>query len=387
MQVYGSILPGAAAVARLLPREVRDANVLARLSRKAEQRLKVIRWYEDHGRQASLTARRFGISRTTFHTWLRRYRSAGPRGLEDRSRRPHRVRKPTWDRALEKRVLALREQYPRWGKDKLVVLLRREGVTVSTSMVGRILKHLKDSGQLIEPLPAPKRKGKRPARPYAIRKPKGYGVREPGDLVEIDTLDLRPLPGVHLKHFTARDIVSRWDVLDVYSRATATTAAAFLAAVVERMPFPVRGIQVDGGSEFKAEFELACQQRGLKLFALPPRSPKLNGCVERAQRTHQEEFYEVYDLPWGVGDLRPYLSDWNGVYNTIRPHASLNYLTPLEYVTQWRLRKERKERGPAASERGQPLPVSLASLAGPPLSEVKAVSLEEAPRDAAALTS
>ncbi len=50
-----------------------------------------------------------------------------------------------------------------------------------------------------------------------------------------------------------------------------------------------RALQVGGGSEFAAEFEFACQQRSLPLFVLPPRSPKLNGHVERAQRTHTEE--------------------------------------------------------------------------------------------------
>ena len=53
------------------------------------------------------------------------------------------------------------------------------------------------------------------------------------------------------------------------------------------MPFPIRAVQVDGGSEFAAEFEQACQQRGWHLFVLPPRSPKLNGAVERANRTQQ----------------------------------------------------------------------------------------------------
>ncbi|HKN33212.1 MAG TPA: hypothetical protein VJX16_08205, partial [Terriglobales bacterium] len=60
-----------------------------------------------------------------------------------------------------------------------------------------------------------------------------------------------------------------------------------------RMPFPIRALQVDGGSEFAADFEQACQQCGLRLFVLPPRSPKLNGAVVRAQRTHTEEFYQV----------------------------------------------------------------------------------------------
>ena len=72
-------------------------------------------------------------------------------------------------------------------------------------------------------------------------------------LVEVDTADIRLLPGDVYKHFGARDVIARWDVLDVHHRATGQTAAGFLDAILERMPFPVRAIQVDGGSEFKGE--------------------------------------------------------------------------------------------------------------------------------------
>jgi len=43
------------------------------------------------------------------------------------------------------------------------------------------------------------------------------------------------------------------------------------------MPFTIRAIQVDGDSEFEAVFEEECLRRDIKLFVLPPRSPKLNG--------------------------------------------------------------------------------------------------------------
>jgi len=46
----------------------------------------------------------------------------------------------------------MREQNPKWGKDKLVLLLKKEGVDLSTSMVGRILKKLKERGILVEPV-------------------------------------------------------------------------------------------------------------------------------------------------------------------------------------------------------------------------------------------
>jgi transposase InsO family protein len=91
------------------------------------------------------------------------------------------------------------------------------------------------------------------------------------------------------------------------------------------MPFPIRAVQVDGGSEFAAEFEQACQQRGLHLFVLPPRSPKLNGAVERANRTHTEEFYQVTACSLEMKKLNRELRQWEKIYNTVRPHQALGY--------------------------------------------------------------
>jgi transposase InsO family protein len=202
-------------------------------------------------------------------------------------------------------------------------------------MVGRILRSLKQRGLLLEPPRAGVAvRRPRPPRPYATRKPREYQAKLPGDIVQVDTLDLRPLPGVVLKHFTARDVISRWDVLEVHTRATAQAAATFLDAVQARMPFPVRAIQVDGGSEFQAEFETECQRRQIRLFVLPPRSPKLNGSVERAQRTHTEEFYEVWDLDWTIPALNRDLLAWEQVYNTVRPHQSHGQRTPKRFLQE-----------------------------------------------------
>jgi len=115
-------------------------------------------------------------------------------------------------------------------------------------------------------------------------------------------------------------------------RATVTAAAEVLDALAARMPFKVRAISVDNGAEFMAEFEQACATRGIRLFVLPPRSPKLHGTVERANRTHTEEFYELTDAETGLASLQAALRDWETVYNTVRPHQSLGYLTPAEYL-------------------------------------------------------
>jgi transposase InsO family protein len=263
--------------------------------------------------------------------------------MENHSHRPKHVRQPTYSLELVEAILKLREEYPRWGKEKLVALLGQGEYQTSASTVGRILHRLKDRGLLREPvlnhISARKRQRK---RPYAIRKPKEYEVSQVGDLVQLDTLDIRPLPGIILKHFTAHDVISKWNVVSVYRRATATTAASFLDVLEQRMPFPVRSIQVDGGSEFEALFEEECQRRGIKLFVLPPRSPKLNGGVERAHRTHTEEFYEVRETSFGLSEPKDELLEWEGIDNAVRPHQALGYVTPLKFVEQWRECQERR---------------------------------------------
>ncbi len=330
MKIVTSVLTGSSRLGRI-----------AELSREASKRLKWFDYYHAHGHNARLTCRHFDISPQAFYRWKGRYDAEHLETLEDRSHRPRHVRQPTYSVELIEAVVSLREKYPRWGKKKLVILLEEEGYRVSASTVGRILRYAKGRGILKEPIPnyvsARKRLRK---RPYAQRKPKGYQSTAPGDMVQLDTLDVRPLPGVLLKHFTAHDVISKWNVVSVHQHASAATAAHFLDILKDRMPFTVRAIQVDGGSEFESIFEEECQQRGIRLFVLPPRSPKLNGGVERAHQTHTEEFYEVTDSSFELAELRQELLEWETTYNTVRPHQALRYLTPLKFLEQ-----ERKEVG------------------------------------------
>ena len=324
MNVYESV-PGYQRLARL-----------TNLSKEAGRRLKWFDYYYGHGENARLTCRHFDISPQAFYRWKKRYSCKDLATLEDHANRPRRVRQPEYSSELVEAVRTLREEYPRRGKDKLVVLLREAGFSTSTSTVGRILARLKARGLLHEPpsngISARRRQRK---RPYAIRKPKAYVAVAPGDIVQVDTLDVRPLPGVVLKQFTAGDVVSRWDVLEAHGRATSRTAAAFIDVLLQRMPFPVKAIQVGGGSEFQDLFEAECQRRGIHLFVLPPHSPKLNGHVERAQRTHTEEFYELTGTAFDLAEPNKALRKWEHVYDTVRPHQSLDYLTPAQFLQQY----------------------------------------------------
>lgn len=122
-------------------------------SKDASARLKWFDFYRTHGSNARLTCAHFDISPQTFYRWKRRYDPKYLKSLESHSCRPRHVRQPLYSPELVEAVLAVREENPRWGKAKLVVLLQERGYDTSASTVGRILVKLKERGVLKEPKP------------------------------------------------------------------------------------------------------------------------------------------------------------------------------------------------------------------------------------------
>ena len=79
-------------------------------------------------------------------------------------------------------------------------------------------------------------------------------------------------------------------------------------------------------------FEDACEERRVPLHVLPPRRPQWNGCVERANRSARIEFWSLYDGPLTVASVAPALARYEFFFNYERPHTSLAYRTPNEYL-------------------------------------------------------
>ena len=174
-----------------------------------------------------------------------------------------------------------------WGRAKLVVLLRAEGFAVSERAVGRILRHLVSRGA-VQSVPVLRRAKTTPARVrrrYARRLPKGQVADHPGGLVQIDTLTIALQPGTSIKQFTAYCPVGRWTVAKATTSATSTAAASFLEQSSRRTcRSRSPPLQVDGGSEFMADFETACHAKGLGLFVLPPKVPETHWRGRTRQR-------------------------------------------------------------------------------------------------------
>ena len=208
--------------------------------------------------------------------------------------------------------------------------------------VGRILGDLIRRGRapaapdLLRKL-GPRSAGKK--RPYAVRKPKDVAFEKPGDVVQIDTLSISILPGQVIKQFTAYDPFAKWTVARPYKRATAKNAAEFLERVRAQMPDPVRAVQIDGGSEFMAVpgpvpgIEQACADATIPLYVLPPRSPKLNGAVERCNGAWRYEFYACSDLPLDIDKIAKRVEAFQHLCNNHRPHGALAGMTPAKYLS------------------------------------------------------
>ncbi|WP_424947196.1 helix-turn-helix domain-containing protein [Candidatus Spongiihabitans sp.] len=211
-----------------------------------------------------------GWSKATYYRWLGRYRRHGWRGLASQSRRPKRVRGRQWTAQQEQQVLHLRKRYPLWGKRKLwKVLFRDRGLLLSISTVGRILDRLV---RLKRVKPAAfyygrvKPKCRCQFKHHAKRWTYGMRARRPGERVQIDHMSVGLPAGFSIKEFKAACPAAGFVALKAYSRATSRNAKDFLICLIEQAPFKIRSIQVDGGSEFRDEFEQACEALDLPLL-------------------------------------------------------------------------------------------------------------------------
>lgn len=318
MTVYGTLLPRASVIAR-------SATLTGELTEHAKRRIKILDWHRAHGKNQSLTARHFGIGRMTLIRWLTRFAERGLIGLNEHSRKPKQVRQPTTPWPLVAQTVALRKTYPAWSKYKLAAMLSREGIVVSASTVGRILKRRNLIDRKVS------RKKRRSALRPKLRFPKGLRIHAEGELIQMDTKYIMLPGGRKFFQFTAIDVLSKHRVLRVYSSQSSRNGARFLRECLESFPYPIEAIQTDNGAPFQKEFERACQAQSITHYFIHPRTPKENTYVERSHGADEREFYQQGNVFSLLPVMRRKIMDWEQIWNTVRPHESLGQLTPDEY--------------------------------------------------------
>lgn len=319
MTIYGTLLPGARSIAL-------GAWRTDSLTEHAKHRIQVYDWWRAHEKNTSLAARHFGIGRMTLYRWLWRFKRQGITGFNEYSRRPKHLRKPTAPWTIVQRVVELRMQYPAWSKHKIRALLQREGIVTSVSTVGRILKRK----GLINPKASKKRR-KAALHPRA-RFPHGMRIHEAGDMIQIDTKYIMLPGGRKYYQFTAIDVLSKRRVLRVYPSQSSRNGALFLQECLHSFPFPIKAVQTDNGAPFLKEFDALCKKLGLPHYFIYPRSPKQNSYVEISHGADEREFYQQGNTYSLLPVMQRKIQEWEGIWNTVRPHEALGQLTPEEYL-------------------------------------------------------
>jgi transposase InsO family protein len=131
--------------------------------------------------------------------------------------------------------------------------------------------------------------------------------------------------------YTAIDDATRIRAIKIYTRHTQQNAIDFVDYVINKFPFRIHTIRTDRGHEFQAQFHWQIEDKGITHVYIKPRSPQLNGKVERSHRTDKDEFYQLLSYIDDT-DLNKKLSDWERFYNYDRPHAAFNVITPYEVM-------------------------------------------------------
>ena len=129
------------------------------------------------------------------------------------------------------------------------------------------------------------------------------------------------------------DDATRAKALKVYNRHTQANAILLIDYVIKSFPFRIREVRTDNGHEFQAKFHWHVEDQGIRHAYIKPRSPQLNGKVERSHRTDQEEFYQLLTYKDDV-DLEEKLAHWERFYNLSRPHGAFNGKAPYEALRE-----------------------------------------------------
>jgi len=307
-----------------------------KLSSPGQLKLEWIIYYYSQGKNATNTAYYFGVTRKTIHKWLKRYLEKGLYGLEEKSSAPLHVR--TRQISLEQRVRirSLRKIYPKYGKMKLVKIYSTHYQEAISSW--KIQKIIEEDNLYPDQIKATKLRRKQlQARIHQKQRiTKLIKEKKVNFLWHVDTVILTLSSGGYRYLLTAIDEISKMAYARVYTTHTSRNARDFLERLIYLTDNKVINIHSDNGSEFKLEFAEACKALSIPQWYSRPHTPKDNAVLERFNRTIQEEFVEMTDTdPYYVDEFNQKLTDWLIEYNSLRPHQTLDYLSPLQYLDNY----------------------------------------------------
>jgi transposase InsO family protein len=307
-----------------------------------EERLRIIRFFDEYG--ADATRKAFTRGRSTVFLWKQKLKKANGSiaALAPGDRTPIRKRKRMVNPFIEEFIIKYRTDHP--GSDKITITpllaeaCRSTGVkTISESTVGRIIHDLKSHGRLpnSNKISINARTGdlvtRQRQKPRKKERRKGFRPQVPGDIVQMDTISIFAC-GLKRYLFTAIDVSTRFAFACAYSSNSSNNGSDFLKKFITVAPFNITRIQTDNGGEFEKYFEKTRQDIGLGHFYNYPKHPQSNGCLERFNRTVQEQFvYWHIDYLDDIAEFNRKLMEYLIWYNTEKAHRGIGNIPPLRY--------------------------------------------------------
>lgn len=307
-----------------------------KLSREAKQRLRVIDYYFNRSRRnASLTARYFGVSRTFVHKWLKRFKKNNLATLETRSRRPKHFRNVQYSVEVVKVIHKIRKEYPTFSAVKISVLLLRDySISISAATVGRIIKKYNMFFSKIVQIHDKLSKSVR--RSWQSRKAKErmkYYMKpeKPRHIIEFDMKHIRNGGTGKQYALCAIDTYTKEAIIHVTSSCTAIQGSIAMQKVLDRFGTDIIVICDNGSENFGETFKLLDEANVRQVFTRP-QTPKDKPHIENFIGKYQKEcLNESENRQYTVQERQEEADKWLNDWHFYRPHQALNYLTPAEY--------------------------------------------------------
>ena len=288
----------------------------------------------------SLTADKFGCSRRKLYFWLNRLRQAGYdiNSLASHSRAPKSNSRMIPEETIRLAIRVSSENYNIGAKNTALVLKTEHNIKIHASTLGYIFKRQNISKQYRKPKKNPHTK--RYAAQNALE-------RTQQDTVNLGIVDNN---GNKVKAYPVVDDCSRVAtayVADEHSNYEATNG---LKRFVEKYGKPDNS-QTDNGVEFtnkylseenpkrqkeavKSGYEQYLDQKKIRHKLIRPRTPQLNGKVERFNQTLKRSLRGRLKDGMNIPQIQEIVDKFLDWYNNVRPHVSLNGLTPYQVFCQ-----------------------------------------------------
>ena len=223
--------------------------------------------------------------------------------------------------AAMKRLAA---QYPRYGYRRIRVFLRREGHSMSRHRAHRLWR--KAGLQL------PRR---RPRRRVAASRPRPLPAAGPNHVWAYDFLFDACANGQQLKCLTVIDEFTRECLaIDVAGSIRSGRVIEVLTRLISRHGAP-RYLRSDNGPEFvsRAILEWLATEK-IETALIDPGKPWQNGDNESFNGKFRDE---CLSLEWfrSRAEAKVVIETWRRHYNEVRPHSSLEDMTPIEFKTRY----------------------------------------------------